>query len=93
MPIIKPHQNIIDVAMQHAGAAEAAFNIASDNGLSLTNEPTPGVEVLVNEVVNQRVVFYFNAQKNIDCTTIRNDQNLLKQGIGYWRIGYNFKVS
>lgn len=95
MPTIKPHQNIIDVAMQHVGAAEAAYDIAIINGLELTAEDElPGREIVIGEVVNKKVVRYFENLKTVDCTTIRNlNAQIFNQGIGYWRIGYDFKVS
>lgn len=49
-------QTLFDIALQHCGAAEAAYDIARLNGLSLTAVLTPGQELQLPPVVSAQVV-------------------------------------
>lgn len=49
-------QSILDLAMQHCGAAEAAMPIAALNGLPLDAALTPGQPLLIPEPTDGRVV-------------------------------------
>jgi len=56
------NQSMLDIAIMVSGSAEAAYNIALENGISITDDLTPG-QVLVFEgnPTNRRVVEYYAA--------------------------------
>jgi hypothetical protein len=45
--VILKHQTIIDVALQHCGNADAAFDIAALNDIEITDDIAPGTELLL----------------------------------------------
>lgn len=53
------NQSLIDLAIQTAGSAAAAYNIAAANGLSVTDDLAAGVELAGVDVVNKAVADYF----------------------------------
>ena len=55
-------QSIIDLAIQELGSADAAFELAIANGLSLTDMPEPGKTVQTmraSSLQNKRIAAYF----------------------------------
>lgn len=52
---VAPGQSLYDIAVQHAGSAEAVFGIAAANGLAVTDALTPGQVLQVPEVADKRV--------------------------------------
>ena len=69
---VSKRQNIIDVAVQQAGSANAAFEIAEANGLSVTDYLEPGQEIEVPTVYNTDRVAYLS-NKGIKPETAEND--------------------
>lgn len=69
---VSKRQNIIDVAVQKAGSANAAFEIAEANGLAVTDYLEPGQEIEVPNVHNADRVNYFE-NKGIKPETAEND--------------------
>lgn len=65
---VKDNQSIIDMAIQHCGSAEAAFDLAALNGLSITDKLVPGQTLILPDVVNRNIVEYY-AGKGIVPTT------------------------
>lgn len=61
--IAKPGQCLVDIALQYCGAAEASWDIASLNGISVTDSPSPGATLLLPPVVNAEVVAYYAANR------------------------------
>lgn len=91
MPVIKKHQTTLDFAAQHAGAAEAAFDIALINGIGITDEPTPGTDLLPVGIFDDRVAAFYQETGLVIAT--KTKANDVLAGIGYWIINVNFKVS
>lgn len=66
-------QTIFDVAIQECGSAEAGYDLAMLNGISVTDDLTAGQELLVPEATNKQIKAYYS-QKNIKpATAYRED--------------------
>lgn len=91
MPVIKERQTITDLAVQYAGDASAAPDIALANGLSITSDVMPGTEIIIPNVVNQEVVLFFKINKQ--APAMKTDKANKPGGIGYMQMGTDFKVS
>ena len=63
-------QTIFDVAIQHCGNANAAFQIAALNELSLTDDLTPGQSLQIPDVMNIAVVKYYKLNSLIPATGV-----------------------
>ncbi|MBQ9751422.1 MAG: hypothetical protein IJV81_01140 [Paludibacteraceae bacterium] len=96
MILPKNRQSMLDIAMEHSGTTEAAWDIAQTNGLSLTDdlklEP-----MLKPAITNQRIVTNFLTLRHSPATGITNaeiNQQLgAGEGIEFWAIEYDFVVS
>ena len=92
----KTRQSMFDIAQEHAGSTEAAWDIAVANGLSITDDLT--LEPLqATAVLNNRIVTYYRALRHSPATAITKQEinNLLGvgEGIEFWAIEYDFVVS
>lgn len=92
------NQSLFDVAIQHTGNVMNAFEIAKENSLSVTDYLVSGYKLIIpNGVPFNRDVFdYYNSKKIQPATgttegTADGEQEL--EGIGYWIIEKNFRVS
>ncbi len=56
---VQARQSIWDVAVQHCGSAEAAFDIAALNGELPTSPVSEGSTLKVPDPTNKRVVKYY----------------------------------
>lgn len=59
--IVKQGQCLIDIALQTTGSAEAAFDLAAANGISITDKLAPGIQLKRIDVVDAAVVAYYKA--------------------------------
>lgn len=85
-------QSLLDLAILLAGSAEAAFDLALENGMSLTDEVAPGQVVRYSgAAVSKQVAQYFAANRLQPATAISAEDNA--GGVGYWAIGINFFLS
>jgi hypothetical protein len=84
-------QSLFDVAIQYAGAPEAVFDIASRNGISITDELAAGAELKVADVINKNVENYYFNRKLLPATGIADE--LPEEGIEFWYAEYDFIVS
>lgn len=93
--IVKQGQSLLDLAIRYVGVPSAYIEIANLNGLDITSVLEPGKELLIPEPVNKKVISVFSS-KNEPATDYLNysvvGPNQL-EGIGYWIINKNFKVS
>ena len=53
-------QTLIDIAIQECGSAESAIDIAVANGISVTDELTPGTELIIPSIKSKAVVDYYD---------------------------------
>lgn len=94
--IILHNQSLLDIAIQHTGAVENTFAIAVANGLSLTDDLPTGAEIKIPDSANKDndVLNYYTAKSLQPATAVimlPEEERL--EGIGYWVIQTDFKVS
>ena len=92
MPVIKTRsrQNILDIAIQEQGDVATAFGLALNNGFSLTDDPGIGTEVKTGVATNKEIAKFFNTELKNPASA---DGVVINKGVGYWRVGIDFKVS
>ena len=94
--IILHNQSLLDLAVQHTGAVESVFAIAVANGLSLTDDLPAGAEIKIPDSVNKDsdVLNYYSAKRLQPATAVILPPEAERlEGIGYWAISVDFKVS
>lgn len=93
---VSTRQSLLDIAIQHAGTAQTALELALLNGISLTDDLEVGSELVMTDVVNEQVVQTFVVSKLIPATAITSRQILeiidQQEGINFWAIEYDFIV-
>ena len=92
------NQSLFDIAIQHTGNVMNAFQIAKENGMSLTELLAPGSTIKITDQIeiNKDVLGYYLAKKIQPATgtTEETDNGAQElEGIGYWIIDKNFRVS
>ena len=85
-------QSIFDVAIQQLGNVEAAFALALENDLSLTDDLTAGQSVIVAGEKSKAIADYY-AAKQLKPATGMTELSALEEGIEFWYIEYDFIVS
>ena len=93
---VLPLQSLLDITIQHTGAVENTFAVAVANGLSLTDDLPAGTEIKLPDSVNKDsdVLNYYTAKRLQPATAVimlPEEERL--EGIGYWAISVDFKVS
>lgn len=86
--IVRQGQSLKDIASQYYGTVEKWFRVAELNNMRMTEIPAPGITLVVDDVTNETVK-YLAAGKHIPATYVPG----LLGGIGYMKIGDDFKVS
>lgn len=88
------HQSLLDLALQHTGRVENAFELALANGLSLTDDVQAGERLELPQSIAQDadILAYYTA-KHIQPATAITGQSEKLEGISYWAINQDFKVS
>ncbi|MDR3287049.1 MAG: LysM domain-containing protein [Prevotellaceae bacterium] len=93
---VKNRQTLLDIAVQEMGSAEAVFELAAANNLSITDEPENGqilqIPQSTGEYVPRQIVNYYNVNKIKPATAIENTI-IIPEGIEFWAIEYDFTVS
>ena len=94
--IVLHHQSLLDLAVQHTGSVENAFLLALQNGKSLTDDLVAGEQLsLKNTKNNKDILSYYQSKKLQPATgmSYTGGSSLQLQGIGYWVISNDFKIS
>ena len=94
--IILHNQSLLDLAVQHTGTSENAFVLALQNGKSLTDDLVAGEQLtLKNTKNNKDILSYYQSKKLQPATGVSHTggSSLQLQGIGYWVLGYEFKIN
>ena len=92
------NQSILDIAIQHTGTVENSFDIAIANGFSVSDALSAGLFLEIPETLEKEkdIHNYYDA-KGIKPATDKTDEGNNEiptlKGIGYMRIGGDFKVS
>ena len=94
--IIKSGQSLFDIALQVYGTIEGVFGLLADNPgklTTLTDETTPGTELVVNGAVLNKYVSDEYTNRGIIPATGYGIIEIPGEGIGYWAIDDDFIVS
>lgn len=88
------HQSLLDLAIQHTGTAENAFDLALANGLSLTDDLEAGesIQLIAYGIQQNKDILNYYTAKNIQPATAITAAVEQPQGISYWAIGVDFIV-
>ncbi len=65
-----------DVAVQEFGALEAVMELAKTNGLSVSDIPTPGSELLLQDVVYDKTMADYCRTNGVSPATQRDDSGI-----------------
>ncbi|QAR31112.1 hypothetical protein EQP59_07100 [Ornithobacterium rhinotracheale] len=101
MQIIVLHkQSLFDVCLQHTGSIAGIFELAEANNLSITDDVQAGQRLELpplgggkGEVVQDADILAYYTAKNIQPATALEEYTEQLEGISYWTINQNFKVS
>ncbi|WP_010664942.1 hypothetical protein [Marinilabilia salmonicolor] len=61
-------QSLFDVAIQRLGSAEAAFALATLNGLSITDQPVPGYTLRLSKIIDNDIADFFSFKSLVPTT-------------------------
>lgn len=86
---VSNNQTCIDIAMQYAGTAEAAWDICVKNNLPITAALEAGSQLPKPAIINNQVVIVFSVEKAVPCS---NTAIIPEEGIGYWFLEDDFIV-
>ena len=94
---ITERQSLLDIALQHSGSMETAFEIALLNELSLTDDLAAGTQVVLPENDgNKEVENYYAVNDLRPASAITqaeiNDTLNIGEGVEFWAIEYDFEV-
>lgn len=87
-------QSLFDLAVQACGSVESVFDVASLNGMAITDILIPGSAISVPDFRNLSVSEYYRLRRlrpATDITTENMDQ-LRDEGIDYWALEVDFVV-
>ena len=89
------NQSLLDVAIQHTGSVANCFAIAVANGLSVSDDLTPGIDLVIPEdaIIDKDVLRYQKSKGIQPATGITNLENEQLGGIDYMDVEGSFKVS
>lgn len=92
---VSEKQSLFDVAIQKGGSLETMVELALINGISITEDLSPGQHLDLPEVVNSDIATYFSNKGIVPETTIYESDELtpVLEGIDYWAIEVDFIVS
>lgn len=93
---ITERQSLLDVAVQHCGSFEAAFDIAMGNGLSVTDDLNAGDRLEMPKQDNKEVADYYAVNDLHPASAVTQDEILevlnTGEGIEFWGIEFDFIV-
>lgn len=93
---IGSRQSLLDMALQHCGSLEAAFDMAELNGLNLTDDLETGIDIAIPNAYNTKVVQHYTVNSIQPATAITaaeiNSVLAVGEGIEFWGIEYDFIV-
>ncbi len=99
MATVLHNQSLLDIAIQWTGSVANVFLIAQANGLAVSDEITPGTDLIIPDtvVLDTDIKNYYTSraiQPATALTTIIDDNTEPSpEGIGYWIIGDDNIVS
>lgn len=84
-------QSLLDLGVQHAGGAEAAFDFALRNGFSIADDLEVGTLLDSAPTVNRNVRDYFANNRLEPATSLSAGE--VEEGIEFWYVEYDFVAS
>lgn len=81
-----------DVAIKHAGAIEALFELAVKNNLSPTESLQAGLLLSPGEIVDRRVINYFDRNGLTPASSDTGAARLVGRGIGFMTVNIDFII-
>lgn len=84
-------QSTLDIAIQTGGSVESVFDLAIQNGLSITDSLSPS-QMLINPVVSNALVLAYYQLKGLTPATDIGEGEI-EEGIEFWYIEHDFIVS
>jgi capsid protein len=92
--IVIENQTVFDIAIQESGSVLTAFDWAVKNGISITDDLDPGqlIAEADSSFKNGEVASYFKGKKQMIATAMKKPPIPPGLGIGFMKIGINFKV-
>ena len=93
--LVRSGQNLLDIALQTAGALEAAFLISTTAGVSLTDTLTDGEKLPIVKEHRHEVVTNYKADAVFPATALTEEDytTLAQEGIEFMGIEIDFIVS
>ena len=92
------NQSLLDLALQHTGTIESAFEIAEANALNITDDVVAGKALVLpaESFTNKDILAYYTA-KNLQPATAFSNEDVQVferlEGISIWAINLDFIVS
>lgn len=80
--VIKNRQTFFDIGLQYCGDREAAFAIAMQNDIAITEFVEAGTELEVPQPYNQRIVDYYKNNNIEPATEIATPDTLIRTDSG-----------
>ncbi len=84
-------QSIFDMAVQSSGSAEAAFEVAILNNLSITDDLEAGQELILLQIVNKEIATYY-ANRQLKPATGITESEIQPGGIDFMGIEIDFII-
>lgn len=97
--IVLHNQSLLDLAIQHTGSVENAFDLALANNKSLTDDLQAGETINYEPTTinpNKDILSYYTAKKLQPATAINHQISTINdkpEGVDYWAIQMDFVVS
>lgn len=91
--VVEHKQSLIDLAVQHHGNIDSLHDLIVLNNLSITDDLEYGYEIEIGNPISNNVIENYIEKNVIPAVDFVPDQNLIPEGVGYWIIGTDFKVS
>lgn len=93
--IVEPGQNTFDMAVQLYGGIEGLFDMATKNGLSITDDINSGTQVLANAPIDKNMRAILKSLEIKPATAVNAEEAavITPEGIDYWAIEVDFIIS
>lgn len=88
---IRPGQSLLDMVLQECGSIDLAFEVAEQNGITVADELTSGLNLKIGSDENNRIVREYRDNAIFPATAL--EKGLLLEGIGYMGVEIDFIVS
>ncbi len=94
---VTSRQSLFDVAVQHCGSMEAAFELALLNDISMSSDLETGMTMTLPIVADNSTVTTFTVNRYMPASGCTQAEILAildqSEGIEFWGIEYDFIVS